>query len=704
MGQPVTSWLYASVPETRYITRKRLAKALLLFSVASLTAGLSLATAADTSAAANIPALVANITPDLQHSQPPTRPLLGANRAAEREQYLAALSAIKQGQHSRYLRLRADLVQYPLYPYLEYTDKIYNLGRQDSAAIQAFVAQWRDTPLASQLRQNWLYYLAKKHRWSEFLSAYEITDSTRVNQCFYAYALFKAKRVAEAYSEAQRLWLVGESQPDECDAIFKVWRGSSAFVSDFGWQRFQLAMDNNEVTLARYLLRYVDGIDKTMASAYLDVHRKPELIRQHQRFTNDSTKNRQVISHGLQRLARRDAAAALTTFENYRTSHQFDTTETEALYVYIGLRLSINGDTDGLLDQLPINIRTQQTLLEARIRLALQQLDWGQALVFINLLEQQGQQSTRWQYWKARILAGSRDPADIATAMSIYREMAEQRDFYSFLAADILGSAYNFEDRPADISEEEILALAATPGIQRAAELFALQELTRARREWRFTTRDYSGRERQIAARVTQTWGQYNQAIRSMIDAQAWDDLAIRFPLAYHDTFASSAQAADIPLPWSIAVARQESAFMPDARSGAGAMGLMQLLPSTAKQTARRQGLSYSSARQLIDPTTNIQLGTAYLGSMLRRFNNNRILASAAYNAGPSRVQGWLNPSLPLDVWIETIPFRETRNYVQNVLMFTSIYARRLNQLPPLITPNEWNDFARSNPLLTLAP
>ena len=129
----------------------------------------------------------------------------------------------------------------------------------------------------------------------------------------------------------------------------------------------------------------------------------------------------------------------------------------------------------------------------------------------------------------------------------------------------------------------------------------------------------------------------------------------------------------------------------------AAAMDLMQLLPATAKQIARHQGLSYSSAHQLIDPTTNIQLGTAYLGSMLRRFNNNRILASAAYNAGPSRVQNWLNPNLPLDVWIETIPFRETRNYVQNVLMFTSIYARRLNQQPPLITPSEWNDFAHSN-------
>ena len=128
-------------------------------------------------------------------------------------------------------------------------------------------------------------------------------------------------------------------------------------------------------------------------------------------------------------------------------------------------------------------------------------------------------------------------------------------------------------------------------------------------------------------------------------------------------------------------------------------MGLMQLMPATAKQTARRHGVKYSAPIDLIDPYKNIKLGTAYLGNMFRRFSNNRILASAAYNAGPTRVKRWLNPALPLDVWIETIPFKETRNYVQNVLMFASIYSRRLNLDQPLIYPNEWGDF--SQPTIT---
>ena len=327
--------------------------------------------------------------------------------------------------------------------------------------------------------------------------------------------------------------------------------------------------------------------------------------------------------------------------------------------------------------------------------------------MLINRLEPASQQTTRWQYWRARILAGSSDSRDRASANQIYTQISSQRDFYSFLAADIVGSPYDYEDQPTPISDEEVSNLQAMPGMRRAEELFALNELSSARREWRFTTREFSPREQQIAARVTQGWGQYHQAIRAMIDAKAWDDLAIRFPLAYHDSFKLNTQAQNISLPWGIAIARQESAFMPDAQSGAGAMGLMQLMPATAKQTAQRHGVKYTSRQQLIDPETNSQLGTAYLSSMLQLFNNNRILASAAYNAGPTRVRGWLNPELPLDIWIETIPFKETRNYVQNVLMFTSIYARRLNQTLPMIDPSEWRDFYQpevSTPALESTP
>jgi soluble lytic murein transglycosylase len=617
----------------------------------------------------------------------------------QRRQYQSAIAAIKAHQNKKYAALADDLKTYPLYPYLDYTYKIYNLSRQKSEQIQGFIDQWPDTPLANQLRQNWLYVLAKGNHWEEFLTFHDPEQSTRINACFYAYALYKVNQQDLAFTEARTLWLVNKSQPDECDPIFNVWRSAGLLTDDLAWQRFGMAMESHVTSLAAYLLRFVGKADKSLAKQYQRARSDPARVLRASSLVPDTPKVRQVVDYGIRRLARKDASAALIALQRYEQSHEFTSEALQSLYAYVGIRLSRDGDPDGVLDRLHVTLTGQTDLLEARARMALQQLDWGQALVMINLLEATSQQQPRWQYWKARILAGSSNPLDQKAATTIYREIAKQRDFYGFLAADILKQPYNYEDEPASISREEILALEATPGIQRASEFFALRELTRARREWRFTTRDFSVRERQIAARVSDGWGQYNQAIRAMINARAWDDLDIRFPLAFHESFINNSRVAVISPQWSIAIARQESAFMTDARSGAGAMGLMQLMPATAKQTARRHGVKYSAPIDLIDPYKNIKLGTAYLGNMFRRFSNNRILASAAYNAGPTRVKRWLNPALPLDVWIETIPFRETRNYVQNVLMFASIYSRRLNLDQPLIYPKEWSDF--SQPTIT---
>ena len=210
-----------------------------------------------------------------------------------------------------------------------------------------------------------------------------------------------------------------------------------------------------------------------------------------------------------------------------------------------------------------------------------------------------------------------------------------------------------------------------------------------ARREWLNSVNQFSNREQQIAGYVAQRWGWHKRAIQSMIDAEAWDDLDVRFPLAYRDSFIANTVKADIPVTFGFAIARQESAFMPDAKSSAGALGLMQMIPSTAKITAKRHNLRFANTNVLINPHTNITFGTAHLGTLMRRFNNNRILVSVAYNAGPGRVQSWLDPTLPVDAWIETIPFTETRNYVQNVLMFAAIYGNRLKTSQPLIMAHE---------------
>lgn len=619
------------------------------------------------------------------------------SRFEQRERYKTLLYQIKTNQTSRYRANRSELASYPLYPYLEYQYMIHRLSRQDLASIQGFIQQYGDTPLANQLKQNWLYSLGKRGRWQTFMESDPGPISlTKENACFDAYATWKSGDELAGFQKAEKLWLVPFSQPDECDAIFKVWRDADGLTPTLAWQRYELAIKKNEITLSNYLERFLDANDKASASRLKRYHTRPRRMSTESNLGPDDQRGRDIVAHGIYRLARRDAPLAYETLNNIVSKYSFSEDTLKHLYLQIGTRLARKPETLALLETLPIDITAHEDLVSAQLRTHIKSLNWPTALVYINLLPAEQQATSRWQYWRGRILLQSGGLEDHEIGKSVFAELAKERSFYGFLAADALNQQYNFEDQPEAITQEQVFSLEESPGIQRAFELYTLNEKTRARREWSFTTRDFSNIELRIAARVAERWGWHEQAVRSMIRAKAWDDLSPRFPLAYQDTFRTGARQEDIPMTFNIAIARQESAFMTDAQSPVGAMGLMQLMPATAKQVAKQRNISLRNNHELTNPNLNIRLGSAYLGDMYRRFNNNRILASAAYNAGPNRVSRWIDSSLPLDVWIETIPFKETRNYVQNVLVFSSIYSRQLNQNSPLIYDHEKQDFSAS--------
>ena len=638
-------------------------------------------------------------------------PSMDPGRFELRQQYLEAIHLIRTSQFTRLKRVKPALRTYALYPYVEYNEKVYRISRQSEDGILAFIEQHSDTPLVEPLVQHWLANLAKRGQWQTYLSAYEAyvlaegehqVNSNKDLACHYGYALYKNGMTGRAMAEAERLWLVGFSQPDSCDPIFQVWRGADGITPEIAWDRFALSLKENEKKLSRYLLRFISREDKPFASNYRLVHLKPKTIKRFQSFRRNHIRNREIILHGVRRLARSNPEDALETLQRYESMHNFDPEALEDAYAAIGSRLAFKSDGLMLTDNLPVNLHQHTGLVEARLRQSLRLRDWSNVIVLIRLLPGELQASPRWRYWKARVLAQSIDEADRKIARDIFTALSMERTFYGFLSADLLGLAYNFQDQPDRITDDQVLSLEESPGIQRALELFALGDRYRARREWYFSTAEFSKSEHQVAARVALRWGWYKAAIQSMIEAGAWNHLDFRFPLAYQDNFIAHARRANIPVQWSLAIARQESAFMPDARSSAGALGVMQLMPATAQLVAKRIGVTLKESKRLTETDLNIRLGTHYLGQMLRRFQNNRILASAAYNAGPGRVQRWLDPSVPFDVWIEVIPFSETRNYVQNVLMFSSIYSRRMDEVQPLIYDHEREYF--SDQQLTLAP
>ncbi|MFT5929444.1 MAG: soluble lytic murein transglycosylase, partial [Candidatus Azotimanducaceae bacterium] len=522
------------------------------------------------------------------------------SRYEQRERYKTLLYQIKTNQHSRYESNKAELANYPLYPYLEYQSLIHRLSRQSPADVNEFVDQYSDTPLASQLMQNWLYSLGKKGDWRTFISHYDgSANNTKENACFHAYALWRSEHVERALQAATDLWLVAYSQPDECDPIFKVWRNNGGLSREIAWQRYENAIMANEVTLANYLERYLSREDKSTAARLKSFHVQPKRLISEKSTGPDTPRGRRILAHGIERLAKQDSAAALKILKNVAPQYQFDPHVLTHLYNLIGVRLARNIDTLPLLESLTIDLTEDQDLVVAQLLTQIKQLNWRSALIYLKLLNEEAQQSLRWQYWQGRILLGSGSDADVQQGREIFQSLAQERSFYGFLAADALELPYNYEDAPETITHEQVHALEETPGVQRSLELFALGEMTRARREWRFTTQDFSNIELRIAARVAEKWGWHNQAIRSMITAKAWDDLAPRFPLAYQDNFIAGSRTEDIPVTWSMAIARQESAFMPDAKSSAGALGLMQLMPATARQVAKESRISLRSNNQL---------------------------------------------------------------------------------------------------------
>jgi len=285
--------------------------------------------------------------------------------------------------------------------------------------------------------------------------------------------------------------------------------------------------------------------------------------------------------------------------------------------------------------------------------------------------------SEEWRYWYN--IALRRQEATVASDTAL-TELAAERSYYGFLAADEMDLRYELHDVAFAADEVMIAELANRHELVRARELFMVGLDGRGRSEWDTVIAYLSPELKMQAAKLASRWDWHSRAISTIASVGRYDDLSLRYPLPYHSSFEQHAASASIPSKWAYGVARSESLFMRDVRSSAGAIGLMQLMPATGEEVARTIRLPYSGIATLTNLQSNIRLGTTYLGQMAERYGGNRVLATAAYNAGPHRVDRWLPPSGRQDarVWIENIPFNETRKYVRRVLAAETIFHWRM--------------------------
>lgn len=634
-------------------------------------------------------ALAQALAPDASWFTPAPQ-LAPPDISEQRYLYELAKSALAKNDLDAFKRHYTRLGDYPLVPYLDYAMIKDDISIESKQAVDRFLETNEGSFLAYKVREQWLSFLASEQRWDTFLSYYQDMGQKRL-QCFELYARLLAKDES-VNEEIAALWSEGKSHPKQCNSLFERWIRQDGLTNEIAWQRFLNAMDKDRRGLAKYVSRKMDGKYRQYAELYIQVDAKPSLIKQHRNFSEQSSEMQHIIARGIQRLSRYEPKDALYHWELFEAQQMFDPKLSTETKIYLAKRLTWNDDIQEAADLIASSQELRSSyVVEYLIREGLKNQEWENILSWINSMDESEQQSDRWLYWRARAQDMLKLEEPAIPSESIYQQISKNRSFYGFLASDILGQKYSLEHETVNVLPSTLLLVEKMPAILRAKELWLRGNYEEAQAEWRFAVNKMDDKEITAAGRIAQNWGWYNKAIVAMIISKQWNDLDLRFPLAYEDAIAKVSASTKLEPNFIYAIARQESAFSERARSSAGALGLMQLMPATARETALKTGIQHRE-QYLLDPEYNINLGSHYMTELMQRFNGNRILAIAAYNAGPHRVNRWvadIPENQPFDIWIETIPFKETRGYVQNVLAFSVIYAYRMGKESSLITEKE---------------
>lgn len=592
-----------------------------------------------------------------------------------RKTFLEAERFIYQGQDNEYFTLAETLKSYPLYPYLHYQWLKNHLDNND--AIRNFLTRYEQSRYAKLLRQKWLIQLGKTQQWQLFNDYYRNTDDTEL-QCYNNLAHYQLGQTNIALENIHQLWLSGKNLPNNCEAGFTLLKSSSFFNRDTIWQRFQTALQLNNISTAQSTAEQLPEQDKTAANLWLKLHKEPALVKENEDWKRNYPLAGSLFTHAIIRWLELDPYTALNDWELEKQNFIIPPQIIADIEKRLAMALAFKHDHQAFSKLIKLSNKDNNTR-EWAVRSALSQENWSEVNYALAELTNDEKAQDKWQYWQARTLAAS---GQMDAAQEIYLQIAKNRSFYGFLAADQLNQKINLINRPLNVSEQELQTMAEKPEFKVMSELLAISRKQEAKHQWWHATSGMDQRNLIIAAKLAQSWQSPALAIFTIAKANEWDDLDLRFPLNYLNTILENANNQQLDPSIIFGLIRQESAFDDSADSPAGAKGLMQIMPKTGQQMAQTLNEYWTGETMLLEPATNIKLGSFYYKKLLQQFNGKYFLAAAAYNAGPNRVKRWLpnTISTPGDVWIEGIPYKETRNYVTQVLLYTLIYQQRLQR------------------------
>lgn len=600
--------------------------------------------------------------------------------------YLRVKSLLKAGQFDEARAARGGISRdYPLQDYLDFYE-IYYGAFDGYGKAAAYIKKNDGTARAGDLESKYIRKLSNAGDYRGVLAVATGRPQDTGLACLYEYAEYRTGKADAAFGFMEKTFMKGQgaSVPDDCAGLFSAWRSSGKAIPGIYWTKLMSSIRaRNQAKGVAALVSYLKGSSyEGRAQLAQKVYSSPSSFMDLVPGGNDHLNNSIVVA-ALSSMARTDTEGAAALLPEARTKYSLSESEyAEALrniiwHVYADRVDSLVPWADRQLDSL----HDADSLKELRIRFAIRRGNFRDMNLWIRKLTGDSARDLRWTYWKARALAEAGNQAE---AERLYAKVTRERSFYGFMASQRLGKPLSFNDESPlvkKVTEEE--AVRRWPEFARIHELLAVGDTLNAQREWRRFILAIPRNEKLEAAMLALDKGWFDFSVNASIYAKAWNVLSLRFPTPMLSFYRQRSRETGVPLSYLYAISRQESALNPFARSPVGAAGLMQLMPATASNIAGKCGIAYSGKDDLFDPMTNVSFGSCYLMQLLEKYGGNRILASAAYNAGPGRVTKWTDSDgagVAADIWVESIPFKETRNYVQNVLVYDAIYQHFISR------------------------
>ncbi len=600
----------------------------------------------------------------------------------ERDIFIAARKAIKKNDPTSFQSLSKKIKDYPLYRYLEFeTLRLDIIDRPNEKIINritAFEKKYQDKSLSKQLIRLLQRRLADRKKWNAFL---QISHSpyARALPCETLYAKFQTDLIKTFDKKSLTLWAMPKQHPKPCAEVFKHFERKDIPDVVTVWKRIVTGMEAGQTVLVASLLKYLNSRDRESIEQWIDGYSNPEKTLRSKLISTDGIVTRHIISNLIKRWALKEPEAALKFWYKIRPNYLFSPEKRYQINKSLGMITAYRRLPKANLWLNRFVVREDDLeVMEWRVRTALLEQDWPKILTEIKRLPVKEQLEDHWQYWVGRSHESMKHSQ---RARKTYQSLAKQTSYHGFLAADKMGSSYPIYESKAIPDQALVEELAKNPQLIRAREYHLANINWEGRREWSNAHASFSPEQKLAAGFLAWEWGLFDRAMYSANASSKAHALTLKFPTPFSKTIQSAAKQNSLNPAWIYGVMRRESAFMTDIRSSAGAVGLMQLMPSTAKYVGKLLGKT-KRLPDLTNATTNIELGSYYLRKMLDTFENHIALASAAYNAGASRVKRWLpsKRSMPADVWIDTIPFTETRRYVRAVLANTAFFEWRLQK------------------------